>query len=229
MPTPTVCTIVNRANPIGVTVSVLRDAMQPHIVPPDLDRLNLLGSKLDMESVAAIGGVAIRTSRILLNQPPLMSSFQNNPQPVPFRGCVVSESDEDSPSGSGAQTLNLAYIDAASNPHVEAVVLNGTTPVDLTNSDHVALIDVTITAAAGGLANAGRIKFFSGTRLAVAGTNGTKFTPGGVCVAVAPQPIYRLVAAPTVEILTKLYANWMQRTLWAALSTPILSDVPVFT
>lgn len=239
----TSCTLKLTANAYGASPSQLAAAMDKTRVPADLDWLALLGSTITSDTTNLVANGASRTIVLSIAQPPLVSSFKNNPPigKIPFQGCIVSESDEDQAGRLGAFTVNLHYLDTSSGVHAEnGIALKGKTPVTLTNTDHATLVALDIATSAGE-SNYGRLKIFSGVPqvppVASSPAPGASFptnpkpkpVPTGVCVAVLPQPVYRLLfTTADAARLKPLFRNYMRRRLWAALGIPILADDPVF-
>ncbi len=73
---------------------------------------------------------------------------------------IVSESANDTLLGSGAQKVMVHYLDAAGYERIEIVSLNGTTPVDLAETNARFINDLIVYNVGSGLVAAGHIKIY---------------------------------------------------------------------
>lgn len=233
MAAPTLVRIVLTVNAIGASPAAIATAMDKTRIAADLDTLALLGSTINADTTAAGAGKATRTFDLNLNVPPLLSSFQNNPQLEEFQGSIVSESDQDGPGGTGSLIVSLNYLDAASAPHTEAgIVLNGKTRVNLTNKNHATLVSLVQTTG-GPLVNFGRLIIYNGLAPGVVQSKSSPLDNSrNQAVAWLAQPPYRLIippALPDATTMTRLFANYMKRKVWTVLGLPVFATAPVFS
>jgi hypothetical protein len=129
-----------------------------------------------------------------------------------FTGTIISTSNNDGPSGSGATTVTIDYLDALGNPHSQVVSLNGQTSVVLPTSDHA-----TITAITPNVPNTGIITIYTGDDTISAGA------PAATLPAsfVANFPNGTDQTAPFWDLYTHTLANGLGSVVSAA--APVLS------
>ncbi|MBU6430175.1 MAG: hypothetical protein KGR26_14260, partial [Cyanobacteria bacterium REEB65] len=76
---------------------------------------------------------------------------------------LVSSSANDTGTGTGAQKVQITYLDGSMNgPYTETVTLNGTTPVNTVATDLRFIERLVVTAAGSNGSNAGTITLYSG-------------------------------------------------------------------
>lgn len=95
-----------------------------------------------------------------------------------FQGSIVSSSPHDAAGGVGAQTVTITYKDKTGAPQApEVVTLNGTTPVDLVQTNHMTITNMVVTTSGVFGANAGTITILTalGGAGAPAGSIGPSF------------------------------------------------------
>lgn len=137
--------------------------------------------------------------------------------PKNFQGSVLSTSAEDNATGIGTRQVQFTYMDAAGGgPHTETVILNGQTPVNLTNLNHSRFVTVNPAFIVGSNGmNEGIITFFSGL-------NGT-----GCPVAQVPQAYYAYFPLTTDRLAA--FRDLYTHTLAEALTSHVVAADPVVT
>lgn len=84
-------------------------------------------------------------------------------QTVNFTGSIKSGSVNDTAAGTGARTVKITYLDqTGTGPLTETVTLNGTTAVNLVNSNHCFIEKMEVLSAGSGGVNAGLLSLFTG-------------------------------------------------------------------
>lgn len=97
-------------------------------------------------------------------------------QTVNFTGSVKSSSAADAAAGTGARTLTIYYVDqTGATSATETVTFNGTTAVNLVNTNHCFIEKMIVQTVGSGGVNAGTISLFTG-----AGGTGTTVGTIGV-------------------------------------------------
>lgn len=85
-------------------------------------------------------------------------------QTTNFTGSVKSSSANDSSAGTGARTVTITYYDqTGAGPFTETVTLNGTTAVNLVNTNHCFIEKIVVTTVGSTGSNAGTISLFTGS------------------------------------------------------------------
>ena len=80
-----------------------------------------------------------------------------------FTGSVKSSSASDAAAGTGLRTLTITYLDSTgAGPNTETVTLNGTTAVNLVNSNHCFIEKILATTVGSTGSNVGTISLFTG-------------------------------------------------------------------
>jgi len=84
-------------------------------------------------------------------------------QTVNFTGSIVSSSANDTSAGTGARTVTITYYDqTGAGPKTETVTLNGTTAVNLVNTNHSFIEKIAVATVGSGASNAGTITLKTG-------------------------------------------------------------------
>jgi len=84
-------------------------------------------------------------------------------QSANFTGSVKSSSANDAAAGTGARTVTITYLDSTgAGPNTETVTLNGTTAVNLVNTNHCFIEKIVVTTVGSTGSNAGTISLFTG-------------------------------------------------------------------
>jgi hypothetical protein len=98
-------------------------------------------------------------------------------QTTNFTGSVKSSSASDTAAGTGARTITITYYDqTGAGPFTETATLNGTTAVNLSNTNHSFIEKIVVASVGSGGSNAGTITLFTGA-------GGTGTTVGTIAVA----------------------------------------------
>jgi hypothetical protein len=80
-----------------------------------------------------------------------------------FTGSIISSSSNDTSTGTGARTIVIIYYDqTGAGPYTETVTLNGTTAVNLVNTNHCFIEKMIVVTVGSGGVNAGNISLYSG-------------------------------------------------------------------
>ncbi len=85
-------------------------------------------------------------------------------QTTNFTGSVKSASANDTSAGTGARTIKITYYDqTVAGPNTENATLNGTTAVNLVNTNHCFIEKIEVLTVGSGATNAGIISLFTAT------------------------------------------------------------------
>lgn len=80
-----------------------------------------------------------------------------------FTGSVVSSNANDASAGTGARTITITYYDqTGAGPYTETATLNGTTAVNLSNTNHCFIEKIVVATVGSGSSNAGTISLYTG-------------------------------------------------------------------
>lgn len=86
-----------------------------------------------------------------------------NEQSANFTGSIKSSSANDASAGTGARTVTIYYVDSTgATSTTETVTLNGTTAVNLVNTNHCFIEKMVVATVGTGGTNAGAITLFTG-------------------------------------------------------------------
>lgn len=84
-------------------------------------------------------------------------------QTVNFTGSIKSSSASDTSAGTGARTITITYYDqTGAGPFTETVTLNGTTAVNLSNTNHCFIEKIAVATVGSNASNVGTISLFTG-------------------------------------------------------------------
>jgi hypothetical protein len=85
-------------------------------------------------------------------------------QSANFTGSVVSSNANDTSAGTGARTITITYYDSSGNgPYTETATMNGTTAVNLVNTNHCFIEKIVVVTVGSNATNAGTISLFTGS------------------------------------------------------------------
>lgn len=117
-------------------------------------------------NIAPVTGGAIAFGDVTLNSNNTTAAVLRTTyteQTTNFTGSIVSSSASDTAVGTGARTITITYLDqTGAGPFTETVTLNGTTAVNLVNTNHAFIENIVVVTVGSGGSNVGTITLFRG-------------------------------------------------------------------
>jgi hypothetical protein len=213
MPFPTIVTCVYKGYATGIKLTDLHDAVVA--VTLDSDMLNLWGLTVDVDNIVSDTATqtVTRTIQLFLNDPEIVDPFGRNTTTArkPFTGTIRSRSENDQPTGPGAHTVTVNYLDHTGAPDSETVTLNGRTAVNMTKANKTVITSIVLVSVGSDEANDGDI---------------LPADDDGLVMCYLPQSFYSHFR-PVGNVNAFSLGAWMKKRFQGVMAMPIAATLPI--